>query len=125
MLGPVHKVDWVWDSATECRRKPQWHALIPPARLYRERLFDLAGSREFDIVRKAQRFTQGELEDYYVDVVERQVEEQLGHPLRTKDSIFREFDLLMWQIHELTTCAQSGSPPPWNSRPLPETSHTG
>jgi len=50
----------------------------------------LAGSQEFDIVRKAQEFTQVELEDYYVDVVERQVEEQLGHPLRTKDSIFRE-----------------------------------
>jgi len=90
MLGPVHKIDWVWDSATERRRKPQWHALIPPTRLHRERLFDLAGSQEFDIVRKAQEFTQVELEDYYVDVVERQVEEQLGHPLRTKDSIFRE-----------------------------------
>ena len=90
MLGPMPGIDWVWDSAMGCRRKPQWHMLIPETRILRERLFDWADSREFDIVKKAQTFTQYELEDYYVDVVETQVQEQLGHSLRTKDAIFRE-----------------------------------
>ena len=86
--------------------------LIPETRILRERLFDWADSRDFDIVRKAQTFTQYELEDYYADVVETQVQEQLGHSLRTKDAIFRESSETSnaGRVHELTRRVQSGLP---------------
>ena len=91
----IYGLDYLWNPDTERTCKPPWHALIPSTRFLRERLFNWAGSREFDIVRKAQTFTQVELEDYYVDVVVEQVKDRLGHSLRTKDEVFRKLNSLM------------------------------